>query len=262
MPKFSANLSFLYPDLPFVERFAAAAADGFGAVEYVSPYEESKERIATLLAQHNLKQALFNFPAGKWDAGERGIACHPTRVGEFRAGVTMALDYAQALGCTQLNCLAGIAPHDVDHLRLEKTLLDNLAYASERCTAAGIKLLLEPINLRDMPGYFVSTTNHFERLLALAGLSNLHLQYDFYHMQVMQGDLMHTFGRLKDHIAHVQIADAPGRHEPGTGEINYRYVLSELDRLGYEGYVGCEYRPSGNKGAAIEWMAGLRPDRR
>lgn len=254
MPKFSANLSFLYPELPFTDRFAAAAADGFKAVEYVSPYGETKERIAELLQRHGLTQALFNFPAGNWDAGERGIACHPTRLAEFRAGVTKALDYAQALGCTRLNCLAGIAPHDVDHRRLEKTLLDNLAYASERCTAAGVQLLLEPINLRDMPGYFVSTTNHAERLLALAGLPNLYLQYDFYHMQIMQGDLIHTFARLKRHIAHVQIADTPGRHEPGTGEINYRFILAELDRLGYDGFVGCEYRPSSGKGAAIGWM--------
>lgn len=257
MPKFSANLSFLYPELPFTERFAAAAADGFEAVEYISPYGETKERIADLLERHGLRQVLFNFPAGNWNAGERGIACHPTRLAEFRSGVSMALDYAQALGCTRLNCLAGIAPHDIDHRRLEKTLLDNLAYASERCTAAGVQLLLEPINLRDMPGYFVSTTNHAERLLALAGLPNLYLQYDFYHMQIMQGDLVHTFERLKRHIAHVQIADTPGRHEPGTGEINYRFILAELDRLGYDGYVGCEYKPQSGKGAAIGWMAGL-----
>ena len=257
MPKFSANLSFLYPELPFIERFAAAAADGFQAVEYVSPYGEPKERIAQQLRDHGLKQALFNFPAGNWDKGERGIACHPARIAEFRAGVTTALDYALALGCTRLNCLAGIAPRDVDHARLEKTLIDNLTYASERCTSAGVQLLIEPINLRDMPGYFVSTTNHAERILALAGLSNLHLQYDFYHMQIMQGDLVHTFERLKRHIAHVQIADAPGRHEPGTGEINYRFVLSELDRLGYDGYVGCEYRPSSGKGADLGWMADL-----
>jgi hydroxypyruvate isomerase len=254
MPKFCANLSFLYPELPFIERFAAAAADGFAAVEYIAPYGEPKERIAEKLAAHGLVQALFNFPAGNWEAGDRGLACDPRRVSEFRAGVNQALDYAQALACTRLNCLAGIAPHDIDHKRLEKTLLDNLAYASARCSAAGVQLLLEPINLRDMPGYFVSTTNHFERLLALANLDNLHLQYDFYHMQIMQGDLTHTFARLQHRIAHVQIADVPGRHEPGTGEIDYRFVFAELDRLGYEGYVGCEYRPSSGRGAAIGWM--------
>jgi len=255
VPRFSANLSFLYPDLPFLDRFAAAAADGFAAVEYISPYEHPKETIAALLRENGLTQALFNFPAGNWAAGDRGLACHPARIAEFRASVTRALDYAQALGCTRLNCLAGIAAPDIDHLRLEKALIDNLAYASERCTAAGVKLLIEPINKRDMPGYFISTTNHAERLFELAGLPNLHLQCDFYHLQIMQGDLVHTFARLKHHIAHIQIADTPGRHEPGTGEINYRFLLSELDRLGYDGWVGCEYHPSSGKGADIGWMA-------
>jgi hydroxypyruvate isomerase len=250
VPKFSANLSFLYPDLPFTERFGAAARDGFKAVEYVGPYAEPKEKIAALLERHGLTQALFNLPAGNWDGGERGIGCLPDRIGEFRTGVATAIEYAEALGCKTLNALAGIAPPGVDQAILEETFVNNLEFAANKCEQAAIKLVFEPINTRDIPGFFVSTTNHAERIIAQTNVANLFIQYDFYHMQVMQGDLIPTFARLQHRVGHVQIADSPGRHEPGTGEINYRFIFNELDRLGYDGWVGCEYKPK----AGFAWI--------
>ena len=254
MPKFSANLSFLYAELPFLDRFAAAAADGFPAVEYVGPYDHPPEVIAALLRQHGLTQALFNLPAGNWAGGERGIGCLPDRVDEFRTGVDTAIRYGTALGCTKINCLAGIAPTGVDRQTLQAVLLANLQYAAPRLADAGIKLLLEPINLRDIPGFFVSHTDHAEQIFAAVGSDNLFLQYDVYHTQVMQGDLLPTYERLRARIAHVQIADNPGRNEPGTGEINYPNVLAALDRLGYDGFVGCEYRPKTTTTAGLGWM--------
>lgn len=254
MPKFSANLSFLYADLPFLQRFEAAAKDGFPAVEYVGPYDETVEDVAAALKDNGLTQALFNLPAGDWGAGERGIGCLPDRVEEFRKGVDTALKYAAALGCKKINCLAGIAPKGQDRTELEEVLIGNLGYAAPRLADAGIKLLLEPINLRDIPGFFVSHTDHGERILDAVGLDNVYLQYDIYHTQIMQGDLIPTYERLKDRIAHVQIADNPGRNEPGTGEINYGFVLSELDRLGYDGFVGCEYKPRAGTSEGLSWM--------
>jgi len=254
LPKFAANLSFLYQDQPFLDRFAVAARDGFGAVEYVSPYEHPPETIAARLTETGLAQALFNLPAGDWGAGERGIGCLPDRVGEFREGVETALRYAEALGCDKVNCLAGTAPAGAERARLEETLVENLRYAAPRFADAGVKLLLEPINQRDMPGFLVSTTDHALKLFEAAGVGNLFLQFDVYHVQVMQGDLVPTFERLKDRIAHVQIADNPGRHEPGTGEINYDFVLKALDRLGYDGWIGCEYKPLAGTSEGLGWM--------
>ena len=258
MPKFSANLSFLYAELPFLDRFAAAAKDGFPAVEYVSPYEHAPEAVAKALADYGLKQALLNLPPGDWAGGERGIGCLPGRVDEFRASVDTAIRYGKALGCPKINCLAGIAPAAADPVELGATLVANLKYAAPRLAEAGIQLLLEPINLRDIPGFFVSTTHHAERILAAVGSDNLFIQYDIYHTQVMQGDLIPTYDRLRDRIAHIQIADNPGRNEPGTGEINYAFVLPELDRLGYDGYVGCEYKPRAGTSAGLGWMKPYR----
>lgn len=254
MPRFAANLSFLYADLPFLDRFSAAAADGFGAVEYVAPYGEAPEAIAELLDRHGLEQALFNLPAGDWDGGERGIGCLPDRVEEFRTGVDTAIRYARALNCTKVNCLAGIAPAGADREVLEGTLVDNLRYAAPRLADAGVRLLLEPINLRDIPGFFVSLTDHAEAILDATGSDNVFIQYDIYHTQVMQGDLVATYERLRQRIAHIQIADNPGRHEPGTGEINYGYVFDALDRLGYDGWIGCEYKPKAGTSAGLGWM--------
>ncbi|HLV83981.1 MAG TPA: hydroxypyruvate isomerase [Devosia sp.] len=254
MPKFSANISFLYADLPFLDRFAAAAKDGFQAVEYVGPYDLPAAEVAAALNTHGLTQALFNLPAGDWDAGERGIGCHGDRVAEFQAGVMTAIRYGQALGCTRINCLAGIAQAGTSVEDRDAILVDNLKYAAPRLADAGITLLLEPINLRDIAGFHVSTTDHAERLLDAVGSDNLLIQYDIYHTQVMQGDLIPTYARLKDRIGHVQIADNPGRHEPGTGEINYPFVFSELDRLGYDGWIGCEYKPRSGTTAGLGWM--------
>lgn len=260
MLKFSANLSFLYQDLPFLDRFKAAAADGFPAVEYLGPYAESRERVAEALAANGLKQALFNTPSGDWAAGERGLGSLPDRIDEFRTGVATAIDYAEALDCPKVNVLAGLtAPGDDLELR-ENTLVANLKYAAARFADAGIKLLIEPINTRDIPGFFLTTTRQAERILERVAHDNLYIQYDVYHMQVMQGDLVPTYERLKDRIAHIQVADNPGRNEPGTGEINYRYVFAALDRLGYDGYVGCEYKPSAGQAgttAGLAWMKEL-----
>lgn len=258
MPKFSANLSFLYPDLPFLDRFAAAAGDGFAAVEYAVPYVAGADELARLLKAHGLEQVLFNMPAGDWDGGERGIACHPDRVEEFRAGVEVVLNYARVLGCPRVNCLAGIVPAGVPTDLLEATFVANLQYAAPRFAAAGVQLLVEPINTRDIPGFYLSTARHAERVLDAVGSDNLRIQYDIYHQQVTAGDLVPTYERLRDRIGHIQIADTPGRHEPGTGEINYGFVLSELDRLGYAGWVGCEYRPLAGTSDGLGWMAPYR----
>jgi hydroxypyruvate isomerase len=254
MPRFSANLSMLYPDLPFMERFAAAAADGFTAVEYVGAYDQDTSALADLLNQHGLTQALFNLPAGDWAAGERGIGCHPDRVAEFRQGIDTAIAYAKATNCAQVNCLAGIAPQGHSREALEQVLIDNLAYAAPRLAAAGIRLVLEPINTRDIPGFLVNSTDDFERIAAAVPQDNLYLQYDFYHMQVVQGDLLPTFRRLQERIAHVQIADNPGRHEPGTGEINYVNIFKALDEAGYAGWVGAEYKPQAGTSAGLGWF--------
>ena len=254
MPKFAANLSFLYSEFGFLERFGAAAADGFSAVEYMSPYDVAAEDIADQLAKHGLTQALFNLPSGDWAGGERGIACLPDRVSEFRQGVDKAIAYARTLGCSKINCLAGLAPTGADPAELERTLIENLRYAAPRMAEAGIMLLLEPVNTVDVEGFFISRTDHALRILDAVGADNAFLQYDFYHAQVMQGDLIATFARHKDRIGHVQIADNPGRNEPGTGEINYGVVFSELDRLGYDGFVGCEYKPRGKTSDGLDWM--------
>ena len=254
MPRFAANLSFLYADLPFLDRFEAAARDGFGAVEYVGPYAEDPQAIAAQLAKHKLEQALFNLPAGDWAGGERGIGCLPDRIEEFQAGIATAIEYGKALNCSRINCLAGIAPKGVEHGVLQDTLVKNLAYAAPRLADAGIKLLLEPINLRDIPGFFVSTTDHAEAIFDAVGSDNLFLQYDIYHTQVMQGDLLATYERLRERIAHIQIADNPGRNEPGTGEINYPIIFETLEKLGYAGWIGCEYKPLAGTSAGLGWM--------
>ncbi len=258
MPRFSANRSFLFTDLPFLDRFAAAARAGFAGVEYASPYEHDAKDIARRLEDHGLIQALFNLPAGDWAAGERGIAILPGRVREFRDGVARALDYANALGCERLNCLAGIAPPGVDRSALETTFLDNLASAAEAAAQRKVRLLIEPINTRDMPGFFLDRADDALRLIGRAASDNLYLQADIYHMQVMQGDLARRLEAAMPRIAHIQIADNPGRHEPGTGEINFAFLLPLIDRLGYRGWVGCEYRPATTVEAGLGWMEAYR----
>lgn len=254
MPKFAANLSLLYPDRPFMDRIAAAAADGFDAVEYMSPYDHEPSDLRRALDAAGLHQALFNLPFGDWAAGERGIACLPDRIGEFEAGVETALRFAEALSCPAVNCLAGIPAGGMSHEQAEAVLVRNLGHAAGRLAEASVKLLLEPINTYDVPGFLISTTDRAEAVLRAVASDNLYLQYDFYHMQIMQGDLIPTFRRLQERIAHVQIADHPGRHEPGTGEINYPYIFESLDEAGYTGFVGCEYKPADDTSAGLGWM--------
>jgi hydroxypyruvate isomerase len=254
MPKFAANLSMLFTELPFPERFAAAAKAGFRGVEYLFPYAMPKEEIAELLRANGLTQVLFNLPAGNWDGGERGIACHPDRVAEFQEGVGKAIDYAKALQCKQVNCLAGIAPKGVDAATAHRTLAENLKFAASKLKEAGILLIAEPINTYDIPGFFLNRSAQAIALFDEVGSDNLKLQYDIYHMQRMEGELAKTIERLLPRIAHIQLADNPGRNEPGTGEINYPFLFGFLDRIGYTGWIGCEYKPLTTTAAGLSWM--------
>lgn len=261
MPPFCANLTMLYGEVDFLDRFEAAKRDGFAGVEYLFPYAYPKEELAQRLQRHGLVQVLHNLPAGDWEQGERGIACRPERVGEFQDGVGRAIDYATALGCRQVNCLAGIPGPGTSPEQARRTLVENLRFAASRLAQAGIRLLLEPVNTRDIPGFFVNRSAQAMGILEEVGSDNLYLQYDFYHTQVMEGDLVPTFRRLKDRIAHVQIADNPGRHEPGTGEINYAFVFDVLDAEGYDGWVGCEYKPKAATSAGLGWFQPYRGGR-
>jgi hydroxypyruvate isomerase len=254
MPKFAANLSLLFTELPFLDRFAAAAAAGFEAVEFLFPYDFPKAEIAERLNAHNLSLVLHNLPAGDWAAGERGIACHPDRVAEFRSGVARAIEYAQALGCTHLNCLAGILPAGVSVAAAKETLIANLRFAAPALEAAGIQLLLEPVNSRDVPGFLIDRTRPALEVIEAAAVTNLKLQFDIYHAQVMEGDLARTIETEFSRIGHIQLADNPGRHEPGSGEINYPFLFSLLDRLGYGGWIGCEYKPRTTAIEGIGWL--------
>ncbi len=255
MPKFAANLSMLFNELDFLERFEAAAKTGFKAVEYLFPYDFDKQELADRLQANGLKQVLHNLPAGDWAAGERGNACMPNRVGEFQDGVGQAIEYATALGCTQVNCLAGKLPKDVDRALAEQTLIGNLAFAATELSAAGIKLLLEPINSFDIPGFLVNTSGQALAIIDAVGSDNLFLQYDIYHMQRMEGELAKTIETNLSRIPHMQLADNPGRHEPGSGEINYRFLFDFIDDIGYDGWIGCEYIPADGTEAGLGWMA-------
>lgn len=254
MLKFAANLSFLFADAPFLDRFSRAAAAGFKGVEYMFPYAFPQAEIAERLQAHGLEQVLFNLPAGDWEAGERGIGCHPGRVEEFRAGVATALDYARALGCKRLNCLAGIAPAGVAEAELRATFIANLRWAHAKLAPHGIRLLAEPINSRvDIPGFWLDTPSKGLAVLAEAGVGEL--QYDLYHAQIMEGDLTRFLENNLSRIGHLQIADNPGRHEPGTGEIHYSYLFRRLEELAYPGWIGCEYKPLAGSEAGLGWMA-------
>jgi len=254
MPRFAANVSMLFTEAPFLERFALAARAGFSAVECQFPYEAPAADIRARLQEHGLAMVLHNLPAGDWAAGDRGLAGLPHRTDEFRTGVPRAIAYAHALGVQQLNCLAGIAPAGVDADTVHRTLVDNLRFAARALAAEGLKLLVEPINTFDIPGFIVSRTAQCIALLDEVGEPNAFVQYDAYHAQRMEGELAGTLARHLPRIAHVQVADNPGRHEPGTGEIRFDYVFSELDRLGYAGWVGCEYRPAGRTDAGLDWL--------
>jgi len=253
MPRFAANLSLLFNELGFLDRFAAARAAGFDAVEFLFPYAFETEQIAGRLARYNQELVLFNLPAGDWAAGERGLACDPRRIGEFQDSVELALEHATELGVKRLHCLAGKLHPAVAPERAHATFVDNLRFAAAKMAPYGIDILIEPINDRDIPGYFLTRSSQAAEVIRDAGVDNLFLQYDIYHMQRMEGDLAHTLRERLPLIRHIQLADVPGRHEPGTGEINFPYLFRVLDEIGYDGWVGCEYIPSGDTVAGLAW---------
>ncbi len=257
MPQFAANLTMLFTEVPFLERFAAARAAGFDAVEYLFPYAYDKNELAGLLKTHGLKQVLHNLPAGNWDAGERGIACHPDRVDEFRAGVDKAIEYATALGCPQVNCLAGKVPAGVTREQAHATFVANLKFAADKLKKAGLKLLIEPINSYDIPGFFLNYTTQAAAILNEVGSDNLYIQYDIYHAQRMEGELAATMQKHLPRIAHIQLADNPGRNEPGTGEIHYPFLFRHLDAIGYQGWIGCEYKPKTTTVEGLGWIKAM-----
>lgn len=255
MPKFAANLSFLFADAPFPERFARAAAAGFAGVEYLFPYDFPARDVAGWLTSADVEQVLFNLPPGDWAIGDRGLACLPHRQGEFAESVELALDYAMILDCPRLHCMAGLRPEGVGEAELEATYIANLRHAADRLATAGVTVMIEPINSRiDMPGYWLDDIGKAVRLLDAIGRDNVKLQLDLYHAQIIQGDLARTIEANLPRIGHIQIADNPGRNEPGTGEINYPYLFDLLDRLGYGGWVGCEYKPKTTTEAGLGWL--------
>ena len=257
MPKFCANLSMLFGEHDFIGRFAAAGKAGFKGVEYVGPYAFPKQQVADALHGNNMKQVLFNLPAGNWDAGERGIGCLPDRIGEFQDSVGKAIDYAKALNCTMINCLAGIRPANVAHDKAFATMAANLKFAAAALKKEGILLIVEPINSFDIPGFLLNRSRDGIAVIDAAGSDNLKLQYDIYHMQRMEGELAATLTRLMPRIGHLQIADNPGRNEPGTGEINYSFLFRHLEALGYKGWIGCEYKPKAGTVEGLGWIKQL-----
>src|SRR6202142_4751222 len=254
MPKFNANLTMLFNELEFLERFRAAKDAGLRGVEYLFPYAHRKEELVELLEANGLQQVLHNLPAGGWAAGERGIACHPDRIGEFQDGVGRAIEYARALDCPQLNCLVGITPPGIDAARVHDVLVRNLQFAAAALKQAGIILLVEACNTRAIPGFHLNRSQQAMDLIDAVGSDNLYFQYDIYHMQIMEGNLAPTIERRLARIRHMQLADNPGRHEPGTGEINYPFLFDFVDRLGYTGWVGCENKPAGTTTQGLGWL--------
>lgn len=254
MPTFAANLTMLYTDSPFLDRFARARASGFRFVEYLFPYEYEPSVLARALAQNNLTQVLFNLPAGNWSAGDRGIAAHPDRIAEFRQGVTRALEYASVLGVRQVNCLVG--KHD-ERVPLEdqtRVMIENLRYAARAFDERGMTLLVEHLNPYDVPGFLIVTPQRAFEIQAQVGAPNLKIQYDVYHAQRTAGELASTLQNNLARIGHIQIADNPGRHQPGTGEINYRFLFEWIDKVGYRGYIGLEYAPLGTIEESLSWV--------
>jgi hydroxypyruvate isomerase len=256
MPKLAANLSLLFPQLQFLERFAAAKKCGFRYVEYQFPYGfGSAAQVADAARSAGVEVVLHNLPAGDAAKGDRGIACQPARAGEFREGVERAIEYAKAAGCPRLNALAGIRPDGVAGEKAKETLVENLRYAAAKLKAAGLTLLTEPCNTRTIPGFFLNTSRDGIDVIDAVAADNLLLQYDVFHMQIVEGDLAKTVERLLPRIGHIQVADVPDRNEPGTGEINYPWLLAHIDRLGYKGWIGAEYIPKGDTAQGLSWAA-------
>ncbi len=253
MPRFAANLSMMFTDVPFIERFGRAAKAGFEAVEFLFPYDFAPEKLAEELKKNDLKQALFNMPAGKWDEGERGMAAIPGREKEFRDNVDKALEYALALDCKCLHAMAGVV-NGLDLKECEKTFIENFRYAADKVAPHGITVLTEPINTRNMPGYFVNHQLDGLRLMEEVGRKNVAVQFDLYHAQIMDGDLTRLTEKMAGKFAHVQVASVPDRHEPDEGELNFSYIFEVLDRVGYKGFIGCEYNPRGKTEDGLGWF--------
>jgi hydroxypyruvate isomerase len=254
MPRFAANLTMMYNEHAFLDRFAAAAKDGFEAIEYLFPYDFRAGEIKARLDANRLTQALFNAPPGDWAGGERGIASLPGREDEFHRSVDTALDYARVLGNRKLHVMAGLIGADQSHAKHRNVYLHNLAYAAQAAQAEGIMVLIEPINTRDMPGYFLNRQDDAHAICAEVGAPNLKVQFDCYHCQIVEGDLAMKLKRDMAGIGHIQIAGVPDRNEPDTGELNYPYLLELIDTLGYDGYIGCEYRPRASTAAGLGWL--------
>ena len=258
MPRFAANLTMLFTEAPFLDRFERAARAGFKAVEFLFPYAYPAAELKRRLVDYQLELILHNLPAGDWDAGERGIGCHPDRGAEFRDGVARAIEYATTLGAPQVNCLAGKAPPGISDELLRSTFIDNLRYAAAALKKAGIRLLIEPINTFDIPGFYLNRTTQALAIIDAVGSDNLFVQYDIYHAQRMEGELIATLQKQLARIGHIQLADNPGRNEPGTGEIAYDRVFAALDRMGYAGWIGCEYKPATSTEAGLAWLTQAR----
>ena len=253
MPKLAANLSMMFNEVAFLDRFDAAAKAGFKAVEFLFPYDFPAIEIKRRLDANGLTQALFNMPPGDWANGERGLASLPGRVQEFRDNAAKALEYAEILDCKLIHCMAGIPPAGTNPVTAAALYSTNIAWAAEHAKAAGRRLALEPINHRDMPGYHLNTVEQGAAVVDAIGIDRVGLQFDIYHTQITQGDVTKRMEALITRIVHMQIADVPDRHEPGTGEIGWEFVLRRIDELGYQGFVGCEYRPAGDTVAGLAW---------
>ncbi len=254
MPKFAANLTMLFTEVPFMERFVSAREAGFSTVEYLFPYEFNAVELKAQLGKNGLTQVLFNLPAGKWEEGERGIAANPERIEEFRAGVAKAVEYALELGVGRLNCMSGKRISGYDDDKQWSTLVGNVRYAAKVLQEKGLRLMVEPINHFDIHGFFLSRTEQALKLIDDVGMQNVYLQYDVYHAQREEGDLAATLRKHIDKIGHIQIADNPGRHQPGTGEINFPFIFKEIDASGYRGYVGLEYVPIPDSKSSLAWI--------
>ncbi len=259
MPRFAANLSMMYTEHEFLDRFAAAAADGFKGVEFLFPYAYPPQELARRLADNGLQQALFNAPPGDWDAGERGMAALPGREAEFRESIAKALEYAEALNCPRIHVMAGMVPAGADPAALRATYVANLRWASEQARNAGRAVLIEPINARDMPGYFLSRQDDAHAVLADVGAENLRVQMDLYHCQIVEGDLAKKIEHYlpTGRVGHLQIAGVPDRHEPDDGEVNFSYLFGVIDACGYDGWIGCEYRPAAGTSAGLGWLRAI-----
>jgi hydroxypyruvate isomerase len=254
MPKFNANLSMMFNEVDFIDRFATAAKAGFKGVEFLFPYAYDKNQLAETARKSNLQVILFNMPPGDWNAGDRGMACDPARMNEFQDNVGKAIDYALALNCKQIHCMAGLMPRGVSGEKMREAYIANLQFAGNELAKHGLKLLIEAINTRDIPGFYLNYSHQAFDIMHYAAVPNLSFQYDIYHMQIMEGDLAPTIEKNLAKIGHMQLADTPGRHEPGTGEINYSFLFKHIDRIGYQGWIGCEYRPATTTEAGLGWL--------